>query len=790
MEDHKIPLEGARVKCPNCMTLFWVNHPTTDIEKTNWMPSLPTSAEALPPKGKKPERAPRRIDPDRTIGGNDDLDGDLSFLGAKKPAPEAKSFADRFAPLAAPPEESDDEFGDLSDVDPSPRSKKPTAPFDDSAADGMMEVVDDEDLENEGDDEFSLEETHVIVDKEQVPPKKARPTIDPHQVYKRPVPDLEPLEPEPRSEDFAGKTRVSLYAENPDSALNAPPPAPAFEPIMPERATRASSYVGKAPQPPAPTAAQEREFLNERSFVFPNQGTQTPEIDKHQLFGETADLEGQETAKKEYPQRGARTALKTLAPKEHARTKVEEKTASPSHPHAHEASQINDPDLKRHIKGRGAKAKIVRILSRISATTIAVVIIVQIFDGKEALLKLLRPAPPAEQAVPQAVAPVAAKANTQELVDGRYLFLFDSPEAYALAERKFASGLIKHKGDFALKCASAENKALWGYKSGDPKMVMQAKKNLDKIATNQRTGACLRADIYYYLEKDNPKYLETAEGLIEKYLHIMPQEKADFLHLSGLIALKAGQTDKAKERFQKAYEEDEYFLKALRELQLLEEAAGVAAESTSYADTLKTVEEGYYEKYPELRKAAPKKEAAEASDADTAEEDAPEAGEKPSKARSAKANAKTKGEASPKKKADDEDSPAPAPAQADEAPAGGGGGAFYTAGVRNLAAGNHAEAKANFEKAIKKEPKNPMPHLKLAETLEHLYQTDAAIHELNTAIKLKSNLAEAYKKLGVIYAGLSESEKAISNLQKYLDLAPNAKDKAEIEGYINELSGQ
>ena len=60
-----------------------------------------------------------------------------------------------------------------------------------------------------------------------------------------------------------------------------------------------------------------------------------------------------------------------------------------------------------------------------------------------------------------------------------------------------------------------------------------------------------------------------------------------------------------------------------------------------------------------------------------------------------------------------------------------------------------------------------------------------AIDLYKESIKLKDDFADVYKELGLLQLKIEKDKKAKKNLQRYLDLAINPKDKSIIESYLN-----
>ncbi|HQU83225.1 MAG TPA: tetratricopeptide repeat protein [Pyrinomonadaceae bacterium] len=86
----------------------------------------------------------------------------------------------------------------------------------------------------------------------------------------------------------------------------------------------------------------------------------------------------------------------------------------------------------------------------------------------------------------------------------------------------------------------------------------------------------------------------------------------------------------------------------------------------------------------------------------------------------------------------------------------------------------------------------PLPYYYLGMSLVHLNQNDEAETHLLKAISLKGgeSLALAHRYLGGIYIEKKMNDKAISQLEKYVELAPKAGDIEKIKSTIAELKKQ
>ncbi len=64
---------------------------------------------------------------------------------------------------------------------------------------------------------------------------------------------------------------------------------------------------------------------------------------------------------------------------------------------------------------------------------------------------------------------------------------------------------------------------------------------------------------------------------------------------------------------------------------------------------------------------------------------------------------------------------------------------------------------------------------------------EEAIALFQKALQLDSDLAEVYKRLGMIYMGRKENERALLNFKLYLQLKPDSDDKKMVQSWINSL---
>jgi serine/threonine-protein kinase len=99
--------------------------------------------------------------------------------------------------------------------------------------------------------------------------------------------------------------------------------------------------------------------------------------------------------------------------------------------------------------------------------------------------------------------------------------------------------------------------------------------------------------------------------------------------------------------------------------------------------------------------------------------------------------------------------------------------ARVTMGLIDLAAGQHAEAIANLEKAIALEPGNVDAVRELANAYDAAGRTQEAEARLRHAIELRPNYWAAYKDLGLFYHRHGRIEDAIPPFKSVIDLTPD-----------------
>ncbi|MBV9895881.1 MAG: tetratricopeptide repeat protein [Chloroflexi bacterium] len=120
------------------------------------------------------------------------------------------------------------------------------------------------------------------------------------------------------------------------------------------------------------------------------------------------------------------------------------------------------------------------------------------------------------------------------------------------------------------------------------------------------------------------------------------------------------------------------------------------------------------------------------------------------------------------------------------------GNFYYWRGDTRIRMNSYADAAADFDQAIQLMP-DDRPS-RVGRGIAHLWLGDvqAALDDLNFAIDKGTSpdriSAWAYRARGLARTSLGDSTEAISDYQAYLSLTPNASDRAQVEGWIADLS--
>jgi tetratricopeptide (TPR) repeat protein len=111
-------------------------------------------------------------------------------------------------------------------------------------------------------------------------------------------------------------------------------------------------------------------------------------------------------------------------------------------------------------------------------------------------------------------------------------------------------------------------------------------------------------------------------------------------------------------------------------------------------------------------------------------------------------------------------------------------------GVVLLKNKHYTAAEAQFQQALKIKDK-PLAHLFRGKTLIHMGRYADAENELQIVIKVGGDeTAMAYRFLGASYIERGELRLAVGALEKYLSLAPTAKDAESVRSIIKQLNSQ
>jgi tetratricopeptide (TPR) repeat protein len=106
---------------------------------------------------------------------------------------------------------------------------------------------------------------------------------------------------------------------------------------------------------------------------------------------------------------------------------------------------------------------------------------------------------------------------------------------------------------------------------------------------------------------------------------------------------------------------------------------------------------------------------------------------------------------------------------------------------------NYPKAVDELYKALKKDSSSAIGHLYIGRALVNLGSYDDAEKFLQLAVKFgneKDETVEAHRYLGAVYIEKKSHERAVQELEKYLTLAPNAKDAKSIGEVIKQLRSQ
>ncbi len=102
--------------------------------------------------------------------------------------------------------------------------------------------------------------------------------------------------------------------------------------------------------------------------------------------------------------------------------------------------------------------------------------------------------------------------------------------------------------------------------------------------------------------------------------------------------------------------------------------------------------------------------------------------------------------------------------------------------------GENQKAKASFETALRLRPDEPEYYQNLGLFLLNSGQAGKAIPVFEKVLQLRPDLTSVHRSLGLAYANSGRHSEAVRHLRLYLDYAPDAKDRIQIEMMIDKLS--
>jgi tetratricopeptide (TPR) repeat protein len=103
-------------------------------------------------------------------------------------------------------------------------------------------------------------------------------------------------------------------------------------------------------------------------------------------------------------------------------------------------------------------------------------------------------------------------------------------------------------------------------------------------------------------------------------------------------------------------------------------------------------------------------------------------------------------------------------------------------------AAEHMErAVADYTSAIELNPQYAKAYNNRGNAHASLGDEEQAIGDYSSALELDATLSHAHFNRGLLLSRMGEYEKAIADLEMYLELLPEAKDRAEVEDYIERL---
>ena len=114
-------------------------------------------------------------------------------------------------------------------------------------------------------------------------------------------------------------------------------------------------------------------------------------------------------------------------------------------------------------------------------------------------------------------------------------------------------------------------------------------------------------------------------------------------------------------------------------------------------------------------------------------------------------------------------------------------GAVYT---YDTSLKNYDRAIACFERGLAQQPENGMLNFHLGATLAKKGNYEQGVHYLEIARQLQSDLPDVYKFLAYVYRDKGQLQLAVDNLNKYLQLKPDAFDQPKVRKDVEDLRAQ
>jgi tetratricopeptide (TPR) repeat protein len=121
----------------------------------------------------------------------------------------------------------------------------------------------------------------------------------------------------------------------------------------------------------------------------------------------------------------------------------------------------------------------------------------------------------------------------------------------------------------------------------------------------------------------------------------------------------------------------------------------------------------------------------------------------------------------------------------------GNANAWIALGNAQMDAQRFAEAISSYQRALNLDPKNVDVRVDMGTCYRGVGQPEKALEEYKKASTINPRHPMAQMNAGVVYAyDLGRKAEAIKSFEKYLELAPNAPNAADIRGEIQKLKGK